>query len=227
MAFGASGSAGCRQRHTSGTAARPAERLPSLDRGCLPCGGNTERLRTLNSYGTGTRVHATRCIGSRFHGLGNGERARGMSSVRRRFFAGRISANAIAGTIFERLPAGEKLELNAVVNYELPIPEIVSRLSGRRTCSNCKAVFHVVNQPPKKEGICDHCGGALLQREDDRPESVKVRLAAYEESTAPLIAFYGKLGLVVSVAATGSPEEICGRTLESLNKHVRRPVSAG
>ncbi|MGB7437347.1 MAG: nucleoside monophosphate kinase [Candidatus Acidiferrum sp.] len=122
---------------------------------------------------------------------------------------------------------GEKLELNAVVNYELPIPEIVSRLSGRRTCSNCKAVFHVVNQPPKKEGICDHCGGALLQREDDRPESVKVRLAAYEESTAPLIAFYGKLGLVVSVAATGSPEEICGRTLESLNKHVRRPVSAG
>ena len=111
----------------------------------------------------------------------------------------------------------EKLSLSAVVDYELPLPEIVSRLSGRRTCSKCKAVFHIVNQPPKSEGICDHCGAALYQREDDRPESITVRLQAYERSTAPLIDFYQKRNLLLSVPATGSPEEICERTLSALS----------
>lgn len=111
----------------------------------------------------------------------------------------------------------ENLTLNAVINYELPIPEIVARLSGRRTCSKCKAVFHVTNQPPKQEGICDYCASPLIQREDDRPESIRVRLAAYEKSTAPLIDFYRKLDLLLSIPATGSPEQICSRTLVALN----------
>jgi adenylate kinase len=111
----------------------------------------------------------------------------------------------------------ERLVLNAVINYELPIPEIVARLSGRRTCSKCKAVFHVINQPPKREGFCDHCGSSLIQREDDRPESIKVRLAAYEQNTAPLINFYSNLGLLLSIPATGSPEQTCARTVVALN----------
>jgi adenylate kinase len=110
----------------------------------------------------------------------------------------------------------ENVRLNAVVDYELPIPEIVSRLSGRRTCKDCKAVFHLTQQPPHTLGVCDHCGGPLFQREDDRQESVTVRLQAYERSTAPLIDFYKKLGLLVSVPAAGSPEDICARTLGSL-----------
>ena len=112
--------------------------------------------------------------------------------------------------------AKEQITLHAVVNYELPIDEIVSRLSGRRTCKQCKAVFHVTGQPPKTEGVCDHCGGPLFQREDDRPESVKVRMEAYRQSTMPLIEFYSSLGLLMPVPATGSPEEICGRTMERL-----------
>jgi adenylate kinase len=115
---------------------------------------------------------------------------------------------------------GEKLALNAVIDYELPVAEIVSRLSGRRTCSQCKAVYHVSNQPPRREGICDRCGGALFQREDDRPESIRVRLDAYERSTAPLIDFYRGQGLLVPVAASGSPEEICARAMEELQSRV-------
>lgn len=114
------------------------------------------------------------------------------------------------------LMVDEGLTLTAVVNYELPISEIVARLSGRRTCQNCKAVFHVVERPSKIEGQCDRCGGKLFQREDDRPESIKIRLEAYDRSTAPLIEFYQKLGLLMPVAATGSPEEICERTMASL-----------
>ncbi|HKI11914.1 MAG TPA: nucleoside monophosphate kinase [Candidatus Acidoferrum sp.] len=110
----------------------------------------------------------------------------------------------------------EGLPLTAVVNYELPVNAIVARLSGRRTCETCKAVFHATERPPKTAGICDRCGGKLFQREDDRPESVSIRLAAYDRSTAPLIAFYKNLGLLLPVAATGSPEDICARTLSAL-----------
>src|ERR1700757_3191698 len=72
------------------------------------------------------------------------------------------------------------LGLTAVVNYELPASEIVARLGGRRTCEKCKAVYHIAERPSKVDGRCDRCNGALLQREDDRPESIKVRLEAYD-----------------------------------------------
>ncbi len=112
----------------------------------------------------------------------------------------------------------QRLALNAVVNYELPLGEIVQRLSGRRTCRECKSVFHVTSRPPRDEGVCDHCGGVLDQRDDDRPESIKVRMEAYERSTIPLIDFYSSLGLLVPVAATGSPEDICARTMGQLEQ---------
>ena len=112
----------------------------------------------------------------------------------------------------ENLLKHENVPLTAVLNYELPIDQIVARLSGRRTCAKCKAVFHVMTMPPRVKGKCDHCGGELIQREDDRPESVRVRMEAYEKSTRPLIDFYQKRGLLVSVKAEGSPEEIYQRT---------------
>jgi adenylate kinase len=116
----------------------------------------------------------------------------------------------------KQLMENEKLSLSAVVNYELPVKEIVARLSGRRTCSKCKAVFHVTERPPKVAGQCDRCEGNLFQREDDRPEAIKIRLETYFRSTAPLINFYGNLGLLMPVAATGAPEEICSRTMDAL-----------
>jgi len=116
----------------------------------------------------------------------------------------------------EKLLGGENLKLDAVLSYDLPLEKVVARLSGRRTCPNCKAVFHVEALPPKTEGVCDHCGGKLYQREDDRPESIRVRMEAYERSTAPLVDFYRRKGLLVSVTAEGSPEEIFQRTLNAL-----------
>ena len=110
----------------------------------------------------------------------------------------------------------EKISLNAVVDYELPVSEIVCRISGRRTCRNCKAVFHVKERPPQKEGVCDDCGGELFQRDDDRQQAVSVRLHTYMENTAPLIDFYKNLGLLISIPAVGSPEDIYERTVESL-----------
>jgi len=116
----------------------------------------------------------------------------------------------------KQLMGAEGLALTAVVNYELPLQAIVARLSGRRTCKICKAVFHATERPPKVAGKCDRCSGELFQREDDRPDSIKIRLEAYDRSTAPLIAFYEKLGLLLPVAASGSPEDICARTVAAL-----------
>jgi adenylate kinase len=110
----------------------------------------------------------------------------------------------------------EQILLSAVVNYELPEEEIILRLSGRRTCDKCKAIFHLQQKPPKVAAICDHCGGTLYQRPDDRPDAITVRLEAYERCTAPLIRFYSNLGLLVSISAAGSPAEIFALTLTAL-----------
>ena len=123
----------------------------------------------------------------------------------------------------KKLMDSEELPLTAVVSYELPFAAIVARLGGRRTCERCKAVYHVVERAPRVDGVCDRCGGKLLQREDDRPESVEVRLRTYEQSTAPLIEFYRKLDLLVQVSAEGSPDEICERTMPELeSRRVRQ-----
>jgi adenylate kinase len=118
----------------------------------------------------------------------------------------------------------EEIVLDAVLDYDMPIEDIVARLSGRRTCSGCKAIFHVTARPPLREGACDHCGGKLFQREDDRPASVRVRMEVYEKSTRPLIEYYERRGLLATIAAEGAPEEILARTLAVLEQ---RPRSRG
>jgi adenylate kinase len=107
--------------------------------------------------------------------------------------------------------------LDAVLNYELPLDEVVARLGGRRTCPACKAVYHVSSRPPRVEGTCDECGGRLVRREDDRPESIRVRMRAYEESTRPLADYYRRAGKLVSVPAAGTPEEILRCCLAALH----------
>jgi adenylate kinase len=113
----------------------------------------------------------------------------------------------------EDLLSREHIQMDAVLSYDLPLEQVIARLSGRRTCPKCKAVFHTETLPPKVPGICDHCGAELYQREDDRPESIRVRMEAYENSTAPLADFYRKRNLLVSVQAHGRPDEIYDRTM--------------
>ena len=112
----------------------------------------------------------------------------------------------------EKLLNEQEVALTAVLNYRLPISQIVARLGARRVCAGCKAVYHLTSLPPKVEGICDRCGGKLFQRDDDRPESIRVRMQAYRESTQPLIDFYRRRGLLISIEAEGTPEEIYERT---------------
>jgi adenylate kinase len=121
--------------------------------------------------------------------------------------------------LLKELMAEEKISLSAVVKYELSLDEIVQRLSGRRTCESCKSVFHVQERPPKVENVCDRFEGRLYPREDDRPESITVRLNAYERSTAPLIKFYNDLGLLLPIVVAGSADEILARTLKQLEEH--------
>ena len=102
-------------------------------------------------------------------------------------------------------------KLDAVLSYDLPLEQVVARLSGRRTCPSCKAVFHVEARPPKVAGVCDHCGGKLYQREDDRPESIRVRMEAYERSTAPLADFYRQ-----EAAGFHFRRRLAGRHLQTL-----------
>lgn len=90
-------------------------------------------------------------------------------------------------------------QIDAVLVITVPDEKIVARMSGRRTCPTCGATFHVTNKPPKKEGVCDVCGAALIVRPDDDPEVVRGRLKVYHEQTEPLIAFYRERGLLKTV----------------------------
>lgn len=91
------------------------------------------------------------------------------------------------------------IRFDAVVALEIPDERIVERMGGRRVCESCGASYHVVNIPPKKEGICDVCGSALKQRKDDDPETVKDRLAVYHKETEPLKDFYETRGILKTV----------------------------
>ncbi len=107
-------------------------------------------------------------------------------------------------------------KLDGVLNYELPLEQIIARLGGRRTCQQCRAVYHVEARPPRVEDVCDRCGGGLIRREDDRPDAVRIRMQAYRENTVPVAEFYEELDLLITVAAGGTPEETLARSLEAL-----------
>ncbi len=118
--------------------------------------------------------------------------------------------------VLETLLEDHHVQLTAVFNYELPLDKIIARIAGRRTCSVCKVVYHLDTLPPRVAGLCDRCGGKLVLREDDRPEAVEVRMAAYQAAARPLINFYLQRHLLVNISAEGTPEEIYKRTRLSL-----------
>ncbi len=96
------------------------------------------------------------------------------------------------------------VHFDAVVSIEISDEEIEQRMSGRRTCLNCGATYHVVAAPPKAEGICDVCGEALTQRKDDKPETVRARLKTYHAETEPLKGYYESRGVLKMVANQGT-----------------------
>ena len=100
---------------------------------------------------------------------------------------------------------GEKLSV--VINLEVGEDVLMKRLTGRRVCKKCGASFHVVNMPPKQEGICDVCGGELIQRPDDNEETAANRIAVYNDQTKPLIDYYEKAGIIANIDGSKPLEE--------------------
>jgi adenylate kinase len=99
-------------------------------------------------------------------------------------------------------------EIRFVLSLEVDQNELMERLCGRRTCTGCGAMYHVTFNPPKAEGKCDKCGTALIQRDDDKEETIKNRLANYNEATAPLLDYYRNTGKIRSVMASGEIDVI-------------------
>ncbi len=115
----------------------------------------------------------------------------------------------------ERLAGITTIDL--VLSFELPAKLLIERLAGRRVCPTCQSVYNIVTRPPKVEGKCDRDGTALVQRPDDRPEAITTRLAVYAEQTAPLLGFYRKSGLLRSIDAAGTPDEVAARVRNALH----------
>jgi adenylate kinase len=102
----------------------------------------------------------------------------------------------------------EKLSLDIVIKIQVEQAKLIERFTGRRTCKNCGASFHIKFSPPKKAGICDNCGGELVIRKDDEEETVKKRLQVYETQTTPLIDYYDRQKLLVTVDGSKAIDDV-------------------
>jgi len=120
-----------------------------------------------------------------------------------------------AETLDEML-AGLGIGLDVVLELVVDDEEVIRRLSGRRTCRSCGHIWHVDFDPPSREGICDHCGGQLFQRDDDKPDTVRHRIEVYADQTAPLIAFYAENGVLIGIDATGPVDDVTERAIAAL-----------
>ena len=122
-------------------------------------------------------------------------------------------AEALAGLLKD---AGQALD--RVIYFEVPEPELVRRLTGRRICRRCQTAYHLVSAPTKTPGVCDACGGELYQREDDSEATVRNRLEVYARQTTPLLAYYRQRGLLATVSGEGP--------IEAVRRAIRAAVGA-
>ncbi len=111
--------------------------------------------------------------------------------------------------------------LDGVINFEVSEPELIRRLTGRRVCRGCGHSFHVVSNPPKRDGVCDACGGELYQRSDDSEATVRNRLEVYRRQTSPLLDYYRERGLLTSVPGEGRIDDIRAAIRRSASERAR------
>ena len=123
-----------------------------------------------------------------------------------------LQADALSGILQE-----QGVSLDRVIYFVIPREEVVKRLSGRRSCSACSAVYHVDYVPPKQDGRCDECGAALVQRSDDKRETVESRLVVYEEQTSPLIDYYQEKQVLAELDGAGPVDQVQERLLALLS----------
>lgn len=117
----------------------------------------------------------------------------------------------------DKMLVNQNRKVDRAVLFEVSDEELICRLSGRRTCSQCNTMFHMDHAPPRVSGVCDHCGGKLLQRNDDQPEVIQKRLAVYHRETEPLVEFYANQGKLKNINASQQADvvnEALGRALQ-------------
>jgi adenylate kinase len=116
--------------------------------------------------------------------------------------------NTAQAEALDKLLDAIKMPLDSALSVDVPKADLMKRLTGRRTCKSCQQMYNVYFSPPRKDGVCDKCGGELFQRADDKEETIKKRLDVYDAQTAPLIDYYRKKGILKSVTGVGSIDEI-------------------
>ena len=124
--------------------------------------------------------------------------------------------NLVQARTLDEALAGRGDRIDKALLLEVPVEELVQRLSGRLVCRQCQAPYHRDTAAPKEPDVCDLCGGALYQREDDSPEAVRVRLRVYQDETEPLVGYYNKAGALVTVDGVGKVEEVGQRLLSGI-----------
>jgi adenylate kinase len=148
-----------------------------------------------------------------------------MAMVKKRLHEPGLNSGFVLDGIPRTLAQAEALEeilkeskssLNFAIDLEAGEEVVIERLSGRRICKKCQAIYHIVNMKPAKEGICDRCGGELYQREDDKVATIKKRLKVYQEETKDLIEFYRKKGILLTINAEGEAEETFGKIAQNV-----------
>ncbi len=110
------------------------------------------------------------------------------------------------------------MKIDKAIYLDVPDDLIIKRLSNRRSCSNCGAVYNLITNPPKKEGVCDKCGKDLYIRNDDKPETIKNRLKIYNEQTKPVVNFYSNKGILIKIDGSKSIDEVHKNVLKALGK---------
>ncbi len=128
--------------------------------------------------------------------------------------AGGYILDGFPRTVAQADALAEFQKTNAVINFSISDELVIRRLSGRRVCRSCGAIYHIENMPPKVAGICDSCGAELYIRDDDKIESIKNRLRVYKDQTEPLIAYYRNKGLLQEIDSSKSPQD----SLSQINK---------
>jgi adenylate kinase len=131
-----------------------------------------------------------------------------------------------AETLAKMLEARNQ-KLDRVIAITAPDEELIKRISGRRTCRNCGAMFHVIYDPPRNMNLCNFCNGELYQRDDDAEDTVRMRLQVYAASTRPLLEYYTRLGLLSPIDGVGRAEEIGKHILDALGRGAKTALVKG
>lgn len=116
--------------------------------------------------------------------------------------------NTAQAEALDKILTGMGMPLTAALNIDVDMNDLLKRLTGRRTCKSCQQMYNLYFSPPKKEGVCDKCGGVLFQRDDDKEETIKKRLEVYTKQTAPLIDYYSKKNIMKTIMGTGGINDI-------------------